>query len=313
MNVKASPAVTNFRLLSLDGGGAKGFYTLGVLREIEAMTGRPLCETFQIIFGTSTGSIIATLLALGHTVQQIYELYCTHVPTVLKACGKTAKSLALRNLAMEILGDLKFDSVKTGIGIVATNWDTERPMIFKGHPAQAHGRVASFVPGFGCTLADAVQASCSAFPFFEKTVVKTSQGDEFTLIDGGYCANNPTLFAIADALAVLANDRSTLRVLSIGVGEYPQPKRSLGRLLADQLLSVQLLQKTLDINTASMEQLRQIIFGDITSVRINDTFDKPEMATDLFEHNLDKLNVLRQRGAESFAAREAAVKTLLEV
>ncbi len=312
MNVEASPAGTNFRVLSLDGGGAKGFYTLGVLREIEAMTGRPLCETFQLIFGTSTGSIIGTLLALGLSVQQIYELYCTHVPTVMNACGKAAKTAALRNLATDILGDLKFDALKTGVGIVATNWDTERPMIFKAVAAQAHGRVATFVPGFGCTLADAVQASCSAFPFFQKTVVKTSQGDEFTLIDGGYCANNPTLFAIADALAWPGNDRTTLRVLSIGVGEYPQPKRSLGRILTDQLLSVQLLQKTLDINTASMEQLRQIIYGDISSVRISDTFDKPEMATDLFEHNLDKLNVLRQRGAESFAVREAAVKSLLE-
>jgi uncharacterized protein len=28
-----------FRILSLDGGGAKGFYTLGVLRELEAMLG----------------------------------------------------------------------------------------------------------------------------------------------------------------------------------------------------------------------------------------------------------------------------------
>lgn len=26
-----------FRILSLDGGGAKGFYTLGVLLEVEAM------------------------------------------------------------------------------------------------------------------------------------------------------------------------------------------------------------------------------------------------------------------------------------
>ena len=26
--------------------------------------------------------------------------------------------------------------------------------------------------------------------FFEKAVIKTSKGDEITLIDGGYCANN---------------------------------------------------------------------------------------------------------------------------
>ena len=54
-----------FRILSLDGGGAKGFYTLGVLKEIEALVERPLYEHFDLIFGTSTGSIIAALLALA--------------------------------------------------------------------------------------------------------------------------------------------------------------------------------------------------------------------------------------------------------
>ena len=35
------------RLLTLDGGGAKGFYTLGVLKEIEALIGTPLCQRFE--------------------------------------------------------------------------------------------------------------------------------------------------------------------------------------------------------------------------------------------------------------------------
>jgi len=63
----ASPPTNHFRILSLDGGGAKGFYTLGVLNEIEAMMGRqPLCGHFDLIFGTSTGAIIAALLGLGY-------------------------------------------------------------------------------------------------------------------------------------------------------------------------------------------------------------------------------------------------------
>lgn len=45
------------RILSLDEGGAKGFYTLGVLAEVEAVLPRPIHETFDIIFGTSTGSV----------------------------------------------------------------------------------------------------------------------------------------------------------------------------------------------------------------------------------------------------------------
>jgi patatin-like phospholipase/acyl hydrolase len=41
------------RILALDGGGAKGFYTLGVLKEIEAMVGCPLYKKFDLIFETS--------------------------------------------------------------------------------------------------------------------------------------------------------------------------------------------------------------------------------------------------------------------
>ncbi len=59
------------------------------------------------------------------------------------------------------------------------------------------------MPGFGVTIADAVQASCSAYPFFLRKTVTTAMGDHVELIDGGYCANNPTLYAIADAIIAL--------------------------------------------------------------------------------------------------------------
>src|SRR5262249_41593326 len=73
------------RILALDGGGAKGFYTLGVLKEIEAMLQCPLYKRFDLVFGTSTGAIIASLIALGYGIDEIHELYKTHVPTVMAA------------------------------------------------------------------------------------------------------------------------------------------------------------------------------------------------------------------------------------
>lgn len=301
------------RVLSLDGGGAKGFYTLGVLKEIEAMCGCPLYQRFDLIFGTSTGAIIAALLALGSSVDGIHALYKQHVPVVMRRRTAAGKSKALELLAQTVFGNRTFADLKTGVGIVATRWDFEKPMIFKTSVAQAHGRERSFVPGFGCSIADAVRASCSAYPFFEKAAVTTSTGSPVLLIDGGYCANNPTLYAIADAVNALGKPRSALRVVSIGVGVYPEPKRwGMGWLLK-RLLSVQLLQKTLNINTFSMEQLRTILFKDVQTVRINDTFERPEMATDLMESNLAKLNMLYQRGGESFAKHEVALKELLGI
>lgn len=310
---KVSEEGSPYRILTLDGGGAKGFYSLGVLREIEGMLGKPLHESFDLVFGTSTGAIIAALIALGYPVDDIHKLYKEHVPRIMRRKTPSEKSKALAELGEEVFRDAMFTDVKTGIGIVTTKWVIERPMIFKGSVSQAHGRVGTFVPGFGVLIRDAVQASCSAYPFFDRKVVQTAAGDRVELVDGGYCANNPTLYAIADATHALKRPLSALRVVSIGVGVYPEPTAPFWSKMrwAKYLMSVQLLQKTLEINTNSMDQLRTILYRQVPTVRISNEYTKPEMATDLFEHDLDKLNILRQRGVESFAAVEDDLRNLL--
>ncbi len=308
------------RILSLDGGGAKGFYTLGVLGQVEAMLKeRPLCQHFDLIFGTSTGAIIAALLALGLKVEEIHSLYKQHVPEVMKKTTAAGRTKALSELVSAVFGEKDFTHVKTGVGIVATHWILEKPMIFKSSVSQAHGRKDTFIPGFGCKIADAVRASCSAYPYFERFVGKTGQGIEVELFDGGYCANNPTLYAIADAVKAYEKRYADLRVLSVGVGTYPEPKhwvtpKYLVAWLAKACLGftgLQLLQKTLNVNTTSMEQLRFILFNGIQTVRVNDSFSQPEMATDLLEADPNKLNMLYQRGWESFATHEKAIRQLL--
>ena len=310
MESPTEPAKT-CRILSLDGGGAKGFYTLGVLKQLEAqLGGEPLAAKFDLIFGTSTGAIIASLLALGKPAIEIHALYKEHVPKIMGVHFKGSRTAALEKLANEVYGDLKFDAVKTGVGIVSARWREERPMIFKASVAQAHGSRATFKPGFGCTIADAVVASCSAYPFFNRKMITTDDG-EVELLDGGYCANNPTLYAIADAVMALKMDRTQLRVVSIGVGNYPEPKRPIHKRMIFKFWLVQLLQKTLDINTTSMATLAKLLFKDVQMVRINDTYNTPDMATDLMETDIKKLNVLFQRGCESYAKYEHELRNLL--
>ena len=118
------------RILSLDGGGAKGFYTLGVLKEIEAILNCPLHKRFDLVFGTSTGAILASLIALGYEVDEIHGIYERYLPAVMEVNSASGKSAALERLANEVFQDNTFEDVKTGIGIVATKWIIERPMIF---------------------------------------------------------------------------------------------------------------------------------------------------------------------------------------
>src|SRR6187431_1106664 len=70
------------RILALDGGGIRGALTLGYLKKIETILrekeGNPnllLSDYFDLIGGTSTGSIIATALAIGKSVDEIVKLY----------------------------------------------------------------------------------------------------------------------------------------------------------------------------------------------------------------------------------------------
>lgn len=316
--IKTIAAVKPYRILSLDGGGAKGFYTLGILDEIEKNIGRPIHECFDLIFGTSTGAIIAALLARGDSVGNALKLYTAHVPLIMKPARPAQKTAALQQLAKSVFQETDVGKFKTAVGLVATNWKDERPLIFKASVTQAHGSAGSFIPFFGCSVADAVIASCSAFPFFETHTVTKGNGDVVELGDGGFCANNPTLYAIADAIHALKMERANLRVISLGVGSYPEPSfaRKLSRLFGGWKhvrhgLNSGFLQKILGTNTCSMEVLRNILFKDVPTLRISQTFSEPEMATDLLEHDLLKLNRLIQKGRLSFAQNETVIRDFL--
>ena len=73
---------------------------------------------------------------------------------------------------------------------------------------------------------------------------------------------------------------------------------------------MRLLQRVLEINTKSMEELRSALFREVPTVRISKSYSEPEMAADMFEADLSKLDQLYQRGRQSFREREADLKTL---
>ena len=66
-------------ILSLDGGGSKGFVTIEVLKNIEQQCGKPIHEIFDYICGVSTGAVLASLIGIMKAplkdVEQMYELF----------------------------------------------------------------------------------------------------------------------------------------------------------------------------------------------------------------------------------------------
>jgi uncharacterized protein len=133
------------RLLALDGGGIRGIISLGYLEAIERLlrerSGRPdyrLADYFDLIGGTSTGSLIATLLSLGWSVAAVKAAYLELAADVFqpnhywglgpigRALSNRFESAPLEAILGRILGERTLDSadLRTGLMVVTKRVDT---------------------------------------------------------------------------------------------------------------------------------------------------------------------------------------------
>lgn len=74
------------RILQIDGGGIRGIIPLASLVEIEKRVG-PLHRFFDLMTGTSTGSIISGMLAAGVPANILYDLYTKNGAKLFKKNG----------------------------------------------------------------------------------------------------------------------------------------------------------------------------------------------------------------------------------
>jgi patatin-like phospholipase/acyl hydrolase len=65
----------SFKILCLDGGGIRGVISARILQEVEQQLQKPLNQYFDLIAGTSTGSILAAGLAMGRKSEELVNIY----------------------------------------------------------------------------------------------------------------------------------------------------------------------------------------------------------------------------------------------
>jgi uncharacterized protein len=305
------PSTDPFPILALDGGGSRGAFTLGALVEIEALLGRKPSDYFRLMYGTSTGAIIATYLATGYSAEQTFERYMEIIPRVMSHRSSKSRTAALEKVASDEFGSKSFEDAQCMLAIVATRCDHRRPLIFKSDRVLAQGREATFVPGFGVPLSECLLASAAAAPFFEKRQLLLEGGVEVEAIDGGFVANNPSMFALVDAERALSLPRGDVRLCSIGTGDFPFKSHWWD--FAKSVWPIELLETTLESNSNTVEILRKLTFEDVQTVRINGVFRDTALATDLLESNPKMLRKLFELGREAFGTQEHALKELFGV
>ena len=150
-------------------------------------------------------------------------------------------------------------------------------------------------------------ASCAAHPFLKQKRIAMPDFGERTALDGGFSANNPTLFAIADALGPLGVAREDIRILSVGAGSYPETRKWTRRIIAGirPLKTYMTLSRT---SSNTVDTLRAFFFPDIKTLRIDESFTDSAYETDFMEHDPRKLRSIFQLGRKSFESAEASLR-----
>lgn len=210
------------RILALDGGGVRGLVTIGFLEEIEALLRKRynddeyvLADYFDLIGGTSVGSMLATMLALGWPMEKVRAKFSEACPKIF---GKRAFLGVSQGLFVskfnphqldkhldDILGDMTLDSdaLKTGLAIVTKRVDKSSTWVFFNNPSHAYWQDKK-VAGTGQTktigngnfkVADLIRASTAAPTYFQPHRIKihepTPDSDgQFLFVDGGLSPHN---------------------------------------------------------------------------------------------------------------------------
>lgn len=203
------------RILALDGGGIRGILTLSYLKHLEdrlraRVGGDPdfrLCDYFDLIGGTSTGSIIATGLALGFPVERIQQIYYELGAKVFKGSFFKLGLLSAKfpekpliEALTEQFGDrtLGSEDLRTGLMIVAKRFDNGSSWVLFNNPKSKYfnpiGTDHTAIPNRDFPLHEIVRASTAAPHYFNPELVSVAHNEDAAFVDGGVSPfNNPSL------------------------------------------------------------------------------------------------------------------------
>jgi patatin-like phospholipase/acyl hydrolase len=214
------------RALSLDGGGFRGIITARWLRHLEANLRRPIVEYFDVVAGTSAGSLNALALACGYTGEQMEDMFTDNgrrifpgfiVRTLERIARIPSEGFsAPRYCDRRIKGVLKeLFPRKFGDAIVRTlvpvySMTEARALVLdSGDPR--HAEIPMWLVG---------RASSAAPVYFPATSIDIC-GVEHVVMDGGLAISHPGLAAstfLRDAHRVSFDE---IELFSLGTGKAP--------------------------------------------------------------------------------------------
>ncbi|KAJ3704981.1 hypothetical protein LUZ61_008686 [Rhynchospora tenuis] len=245
-------------VLSIDGGGVRGLIPAAILaflesklQELDGEDAR-IADYFDVISGTSTGGLVATMLAAPNkekrplfSAKDIISFYIENIPKIFPSfwngVGGLLRSMGgprytgtyLHSKVRELLGETRLHDTVTEVVIPTFDINLLQPTIFSTNEAKVDASKDALLSDV-CISTSAAPTYLPAHHF--TTNYGLGKSRSFNLVDGGVAANNPTLLAVnhvtkeiviqrGDYFPIKPVDYGKFLILSLGTGSAKQEEK----------------------------------------------------------------------------------------
>lgn len=224
---ETAPSETSekIKVLALNGGGARGLYTISVLAKLEEiiedqyqLQDVKIGDYFDLITGTSIGGILALGLASGKSARELQAKFEQSAPLIFpewrfkrqnwyKAFFPIYRSEPLYDAVKSMIGDsITFRDLSQRVMVPSVNLSAGCPRFFK----TPHGE--NFNKDLDIKLIDAAMATSAAPTYFKPHKIN---GNYYA--DGGLVANNPSYIGLHEVFIDMKSDFSDVSIKDIKI------------------------------------------------------------------------------------------------
>jgi len=207
------------KLLNIDGGGIRIYFSLLILKYIENKTNKKIIDLFDYFAGVSASSIILAGLLTRHNVDDMIKIfkdiankifYRSYYYSIISGFGifnSKYPDYYINEEFKKVFEDMKLSDVKKPLSILTYDLETNKPVSFHSYTCQR-------TQNNDYKLWELVRSSTAAPTYFPPYIL-----DKYTLIDGGVVTNNLSEYIFINALEQFGKDEEYSQ-LSIGTGTY---------------------------------------------------------------------------------------------
>lgn len=254
------------RMLSIDGGGMKGYIPCALLGALEAKTGKKCHEMFNLVAGTSIGGILAALIATGRSATESLEFFTSDGPAIFGKGQLFGNSGIVRprygaetieTRLQERFCGRKLSDCKIKLLVPAFDLVGYEPYFFK-----------SFKTDKDYPLWQVARATSAAQTYFPGYKL-----DDKIFWDGGNVANNPAGCAAAECIKLWGDEQ--FQVLSLGCGAARSKIKAESLINAGILpVGIETMSLLLDANDELPNYMLNQFLDDGSYLRVQPTFPK---------------------------------------